>query len=52
MRGRLKAWRYRLGLYSRRRWTDPEINEVEAAVMGACVLVAIIALLVVMGRNG
>ena len=52
MLNRIKAWRYRLELYSRRRWSEPEINEIEAAMMGACVLVAIIALLVVMGRNG
>ena len=56
MRGRLSArlsaWRYRWALYRRVRWTDATVNEVELAVMGAAVLVGIMALLMVWGRQG
>lgn len=52
MRGRLRAWRERIELYRRRRWSEPEIREVELALMGASLLVAIMALLVVLGRLG
>ena len=50
MRGRLAAWRHRLNIYSRRRWTDETVHEVELAVMGSALLVAIMALLIVLGR--
>jgi hypothetical protein len=49
---RLSAWRYRWQLYRRVRWTDATVNEVELAVMGSAVLVALIALFMVWGRNG
>ena len=52
MRGRLAAWRYRFELYARRRWTDPELHEVELAVMGSAILLGILALLLVLGRLG
>jgi len=52
MRGRLKAWRYRWGLYKRVRWTDTTVNEVELAVMGSALLIGIMALLMVLGRQG
>ena len=52
MRARLAAWRYRIELYTRRRWSEPELHEVELAVMGSAVLVGILALLLVLGRLG
>jgi hypothetical protein len=39
-------------LYSRRRWSEPILHEIEIAVMGGAVLVGIMALLMVMGRQG
>ena len=51
MRARLKAWRYRLELYSRRRWSEPTLHEVELAVMGSAILIGIMALLLVLGGN-
>ena len=52
MIARLKAWRYRLEMYSRVRWTDATVNEVEVAVMGSAVLLALFAVLLVWGRLG
>jgi hypothetical protein len=52
MLARFKAWRYRMEVYSRRRWTEPQLHEVELAVMGSAVLIGIMALLIVLGRNG
>ena len=52
MRARLAAWRYRLNLYSRRRWTDASLQEVETGIMFSAVILGIVALLIVLGRNG
>lgn len=52
MKGRLAAWWYRIELYSRRRWSEPALHEIELAVMGAALLVSIMALLVCLGRLG
>jgi hypothetical protein len=52
IRGRLAAWRYRIELYSRLRWTEPLLHEIELAIMGAALLVALMALLMVWGRRG
>ena len=52
IRGRLAAWRYRWQLYRRVRWTDPTVNEVELAVIGAAFLLAIMAVLIIMAGRG
>ena len=52
MRGRLAAWRYRWQLYRRIRWTDASLQEVETGIMFSAVILGIVALLIVLGRNG
>jgi hypothetical protein len=56
MRGRLSArlsaCRYRWQLYRRLRWTDPTVNEVELAVIGAAALLSIMAVLIIMAGRG
>lgn len=48
----IRSLRERAEIWSRRRWTDAELHEREIAIMGAAVLVALMMLLMVWGRNG
>ena len=52
IRARLAAWKYRIELYSRLRWTDATLHEREIAIMGAALLVALMALLMTWGGRG
>lgn len=48
----IRSLRQRVEIYSRRRWTDTDLRERELAIMGAAVLVALMMLFMVWGRNG
>ena len=48
----IRSIRERIEIYSRRRWSEPELREVEIAVMGGALLVAILALLIKWGAKG
>ena len=48
----LRSIRQRIEIYSRRRWTEPQLHEIEIAVMGGAVLVALMALFIKWGAKG
>ena len=42
----------RLDWYLRRRWTDTKIQATEGAIMGGCLLAAIMAVLIIAAKLG
>lgn len=48
----IRGLRQRVEIYSRRRWTSPQIQEIESAFQWSALLVIVMAVCIVLGGRG